>query len=84
MEFSSSIAKELKSTICSDPDPSWKLENWPRKNVNELLLPLTCHVKADGAGHQRLKAALSTIILRGPPSQPSAPHNPLTPLYGTS
>lgn len=32
-----------------------------KKNVIDLLLPLTRHVKADGAGRERRKAALKTI-----------------------
>lgn len=59
MEFNSSIAKELENSIRSDP--SWKLENWSRKDINELLLPLSRHVKADAVGRQRRKAALLII-----------------------
>lgn len=47
MELSSSIARELETAIRSDP--SWKKENWPRKDVNELLLPLSRYIRANGA-----------------------------------
>lgn len=63
LEFGSSIAKNLESEIRAVP--SWRLQGWSQKNVIDLLLPLTRHVKADGAGRERRKAALNLLTMHG-------------------
>ena len=62
MHFGSALAKELCMAIRKDP--SWAMQRWGKKRVNDLLLTLTRHVKVDGVGRQRREAAFYRIFSR--------------------